>query len=117
MMPGEQLSDSECWILKKWVNPDEGCGEYEFCEIDVARARLIRDLRDDMDVNGATLPVVLRLTGHHYDLRRHMHDVNETIDKTVSIAMLRRYARERLSYLERNRWGNIPKSNQDAGGL
>jgi hypothetical protein len=52
MMSGVQFSDSERWILKKWIKPDEGCGEYEFCEIDVARARLIRDLRDDMEVNG-----------------------------------------------------------------
>jgi chaperone modulatory protein CbpM len=108
MMPGVQCSDSERRILKKWIKPDEGCGEYEFCEIDVTRARLIRDLRDDIEVNGATLPAVLSLIDHHHDLRRRTYGVSETIDKTVSVAMLRRYALERLGYLERNRSGNAP---------
>ncbi len=87
-MSGVQRPDLERWILKKWVKPDMGCGEYEFCEIDVARARLIRDLRDDMEVNEAALPVVLLLLDQLYDLRRRMHDVGEAIDHTVPAEVL-----------------------------
>jgi chaperone modulatory protein CbpM len=86
--PGLQRPDLERWILKEWVKPDEGCGEYEFCEIDVARARLIRDLRDDMEVNEAALPVVLLLLDQLYDLRRRMHDIGEAIDQTVPADVL-----------------------------
>jgi len=86
--PGLQRPDLERWILKEWVKPDEGCGEYEFCEIDIARARLIRDLRDDLEVNEAALPVVLLLLDQLYDLRRRMHDVSEAIDQTVPADVL-----------------------------
>ena len=57
MTPGEQRS-----ILKRWVKSDAGCGEYEFCEVDIARARLIRDLRDDLDVNEVASPAAVLLT-------------------------------------------------------
>lgn len=85
---GVQRPDLERWILKQWVKPDEGFGEYEFCDIDVARARLIRDLRDDMEVNEDALPVVLLLLDQLYDLRRRMHDISEAIDQTVPADVL-----------------------------
>ena len=87
-MPGVQRPDLERWVLNEWVKPDEGCGEYEFREIDVARARLIRDLRDDLEVNEEALPVVLLLLDQLYDLRRRMHDISEAIDKTVPAEVL-----------------------------
>jgi chaperone modulatory protein CbpM len=83
MMPGQEYPDLGRWILKQWVKPDEGCGEIEFCEIDVARARLIRDLRDDIEGKDAALPAALLLLDQVYDLRRRMHDISEAIDKTV----------------------------------
>jgi chaperone modulatory protein CbpM len=82
-VPGVQHPDLERWISNAWVKPDETCGRYEFCEIDVARVRLIRDLRDDMDVNEAALPVVLSLLDQLYDLRRRMHEIGDAIDETV----------------------------------
>ena len=87
-MPGLQRPDLERWVLNEWVKPDEGYGEYEFREIDVARARLIRDLRDDMEVNEEALPVVLLLLDQVYDLRRRMHDISEAIDHTVPAEVL-----------------------------
>jgi chaperone modulatory protein CbpM len=82
-MPGVQRPDLERWVLNDWVKPDDGDGDYEFGAIDVARARLIRDLRDDMEVNEEALPVVLLLLDQLYDLRRRMHDISEAIDQTV----------------------------------
>ncbi|MDR3528653.1 MAG: chaperone modulator CbpM [Rhizomicrobium sp.] len=87
-MPGVQRPDLERWILNEWVKPDAGCGDYEFCEIDVARARLIRDLRDDLDVNEEALPVVLLLLDQLYDLRRRLHDISAAIDQTVPMDVL-----------------------------
>lgn len=71
-LPGLPQQDLERWILNDWVRPDGQPGEYAFREIDVARAQLIRELRDDLDVNEAALPVVLLLLDQLYDLRRRM---------------------------------------------
>lgn len=87
-MRGVARPDLERWILKEWIKPDEGLGEYEFCEIDVARARLIRDLRDDLEVNEEALPVVLLLLDQLYDLRRRMHDISEAIDHAVPVEFM-----------------------------
>lgn len=74
-LSGLQRADLERWIANGWVRPDGAAGGYVFREVDVARARLIRDLRDEMDVNEAALPVVLSLLDQLYDLRRRMRDL------------------------------------------
>jgi chaperone modulatory protein CbpM len=71
-MPGLVLPDLERWIANDWVRPDRPEGEYAFRDIDVARIRLIQDLRDNLEVNEAALPVVLLLLDQLYDLRRRM---------------------------------------------
>jgi len=43
-----------------------------FAEIDIARIRLIRDLRIDLDVDEGTLPLVLSLLDQVYGLRRSL---------------------------------------------
>ncbi len=82
-VPGLQRPDLERWISYAWVKPDERDGEYEFCEIDVARTRLIRELRDELEVNEDALPVVLSLLDQLYDLRRRMREISDAIDHTV----------------------------------
>jgi len=67
----------ERWIADDWVRPDRLDGAYAFREIDVARVRLILQLRDEMDVNEAALPVVLLLLDQLYDLRRQMRILGE----------------------------------------
>ena len=54
-------SDLQRWIDNAWVRPDGAPGRYLFREIDVARIRLILELRDEMQVNEEALPVVLSL--------------------------------------------------------
>jgi hypothetical protein len=57
----------ERWIAQDWVRPDAHDGVYAFREIDVARVRLILELRDELDVSEAALPVVLLLLDQLYD--------------------------------------------------
>jgi chaperone modulatory protein CbpM len=82
-VPGLQRPDLERWISNEWVRPDGHSGHYDFCEIDVARVRLIRDLRDEMEVNEEALPIVLSLLDQLYDLRRRMREISDAIGKTV----------------------------------
>lgn len=69
---GLQRSDLEHWIAQQWVRPDGASGQYAFHDIDVARVRLIRELRDDLHVNEDALPIVLSLLDQLYDLRRQL---------------------------------------------
>ncbi|MBN9282186.1 MAG: hypothetical protein J0H37_08045, partial [Hyphomicrobium denitrificans] len=57
-LSGLQRQDLERWILNEWVRPDKGAGTFVFREIDVARVKLIQELRDDMEINEAAMPVV-----------------------------------------------------------
>ena len=68
------------WIERGWVCPDAADGgEWEFHEIDVARVRLIRDLRRTMELPEDTVELVLSLLDHVYDLRATLHGVRQAI--------------------------------------
>jgi chaperone modulatory protein CbpM len=74
-LPNLPLRDLERWISNDWVRPDGQVGDYAFRDIDVARVRFIQELRDELEVNEAALPVVLLLLDQLYDLRRRMRAV------------------------------------------
>ena len=60
-----------------------GCGHTatdrsrEFSDIDLARARLIADLRGDLGVNDEAIPVVLDLIDQIHGLRRLVRELLE----------------------------------------
>ncbi len=76
---GLRRADVDRWIAQQWVRPDGPAGHYAFQEIDVARIRLIRELRDELQVNEEALPVVLSLLDQLYDMRRRMRDLQEAL--------------------------------------
>jgi chaperone modulatory protein CbpM len=61
------------------VLPVEENGDFFFDEADVARVRLIAELRNDLGVNEDAIPVVLRLLDQVYSLRRALAELNEAI--------------------------------------
>jgi chaperone modulatory protein CbpM len=75
--------DLDRWIGNDWVRPDGDAGQYEFREIDVARVRLILELRNDLQVNEAALPIVLSLLDQIYDMRRRMRELGTGLGRTV----------------------------------
>ena len=83
-VPDLPLQDLERWISNDWVRPDGRAGDYAFGEIDVARIRLIQDLRDNLEINDAALPVVLLLLDQLYDLRRRLRNLREEAEATNS---------------------------------
>jgi chaperone modulatory protein CbpM len=80
---GLKRQDLERWIANAWVRPDKAAGGYVFREIDVARARLILEMRDEMEISEDALPVVLSLLDQLYDLRRQMRDLNNAFMQVV----------------------------------
>jgi chaperone modulatory protein CbpM len=75
--------DLRRWIDNAWVRPDGEPGQYRFHEIDVARLRLIVELRDDLGVDETALPVVLSLLDQLYETRRQMRRLCGVIESVV----------------------------------
>ena len=60
------------WVERGWVIPDTVGSGFEFHEIDVARVRLIHDLRRGMDIGEDAVPLVLSLLDQVYELRSRL---------------------------------------------
>ncbi|MEO8722500.1 MAG: chaperone modulator CbpM [Sphingobium sp.] len=101
---GLEQDDLARWITNNWVRPDVEHGQYVFEDIDIARVHLIYELREDMDVNEAALPVVLSLLDQLYDLRRHLRTVDSAIGEIVSTDVKRALA-ERIASITRQPGG------------
>lgn len=84
-LPGLPEADVRRWIANEWVRPDKGSDSYVFRDIDVARIRLIRDLRDELEINEAALPVVLMLLDQLYDLRRRLRELSVGSDEPIAL--------------------------------
>lgn len=75
--PGE----IERWIAQDWVRPDGEPGHWRFRDIDVARLRLIQELRYEVGVEEAGLPVVLSLMDQLYDSRNQLRLLRDALDR------------------------------------
>jgi len=100
---GLDPDDLERWILNSWVRPAGNADRYEFREIDVARVRLIRELRDELQVNEDALPVVLSLLDQLHDVRRRMHELSDAL----AVAAPEKMRRELLLILAGRKLGPI----------
>jgi chaperone modulatory protein CbpM len=63
------------WVERGWVVPDIAESDLEFHEIDVARVRLIHDLRRSMDVGEDAMSLVLSLLDQVYELRSRLNGI------------------------------------------
>jgi chaperone modulatory protein CbpM len=64
---------------QNWVRVLEEDGAFYFDEQDAARARLICELREDMEINDEAMPLVLRLLDQVYALRGLLGEVQQAI--------------------------------------
>lgn len=69
------------WVRRGWVAPAGGDGGPHFDELDVARIRLLCELKDEMMVNDEAMPVVLSLLDQLYGVRREMKALAQAIDR------------------------------------
>ena len=68
------------WIREGWVRPAYGEGGPVFDDIDVARLRLLCDLRKDMALPNDVIPTVLMLIDHLHRTRRDLRRLTEALD-------------------------------------
>ena len=79
------------WVERGWVIPDAAGSGLEFHEIDVARVRLIHDLRHGMDVGEDAIPLVLSLLDQVYELRSRLKSLLHAVaaqPRDVQLAIL-----------------------------
>jgi chaperone modulatory protein CbpM len=65
----------DTWIEAGWLRPGGSQLSREFSDIDLARARLIGDLRRDLGINDEAIPVVLDLIDQIHGLRRLVREL------------------------------------------
>lgn len=57
------------WVERGWVRPEDAASGPLFHDVDVARVRLIHDLRTAMRIDDETIPLILSLLDQVYELR------------------------------------------------
>ena len=70
------------WIEDEWLIPSGSSVELSFSEIDIARARLIRELRVDFGVNDEGVGVILNLVDQLYGMRRTLMELRQAVRTT-----------------------------------
>ena len=68
----------ESWIEAGWLEPQRE-PELAFSEVDLARARLIRELKQDFGVNDEGISLVLHLLDQVHGLRRGLQELTSEL--------------------------------------
>jgi chaperone modulatory protein CbpM len=74
----------EVWIEEEWLVPSRTADELAFSEIDLARAKLIQDLKQDLGVNDEGIGVTLNLLDQIHGLRRVLADLLQSMRDRAS---------------------------------
>ena len=69
------LQTLEIWIEEEWLVPSGTATEQAFSEADLARAKLIQDLVQDLGVNEQGVGVILNLLDQVHGLRKALADM------------------------------------------
>jgi chaperone modulatory protein CbpM len=82
-LSGMEHETLTAWIEEEWLIPSASSAGMSFSDIDVARARLIRDLQIDLGVNDAGVGVILNLLDQLHGLRWTLKQVREVVRTTA----------------------------------
>ncbi len=77
LFSGLREADLLTWVERGWVRPEDGV---VFHDIDVARVRLIHDLRFGMDVTEDAIPLILSLLDQVYELRVAVRSLMQAVE-------------------------------------
>ena len=76
---GLQMHTLELWLEQRWLIPDQTAGGMNFSDMDVARARLIQDLKTDFGVNDEGVDIILHLLDQLHGLRRALDQLHKDL--------------------------------------
>ncbi|OAP38239.1 hypothetical protein AU381_21895 [Sinorhizobium glycinis] len=88
------------WVRRGWIVPSQVESVPLFDDVDIARLRLVCELRDDMNVNDDAVPIILALLDQLYGLRRELRtiagalrrqpdDVRQEVMRALSVIVTR----------------------------
>ncbi len=75
------LAELRVWCEAGWVAPALGEAGPVFDEVDLARIRLVVELRDDLALDEEAIPVVLSLVDQLYGVRRELRALARAVDQ------------------------------------
>ncbi len=81
-LAGMEHETLDAWIEEEWLKPRGSSVERSFSDIDIARARLIRELQVDFGVNDEGVGVILNLVDQLYGMRRTLMELRQAIRTT-----------------------------------
>ena len=75
------------WVEAEWLVPVTSKKTFQFSEADLARARLIGDLKADFGVNDEGIAIILHLLDQLYGLRCLVRDIHavEAADRAKDV--------------------------------
>ncbi len=74
------LRELRLWVSMGWVRPSTGETGHVFDDLDVARIRLVCDLRKEMSLPADAVPVILSLLDQIHGLRRGLRGLADAVD-------------------------------------
>jgi chaperone modulatory protein CbpM len=78
---GLQVQTLEFWLEQRWLIPQESSAGMTFSDMDVARARLIQDLKTGFGVNDEGVDVILHLVDQLHGLRRALAQLHKDLHR------------------------------------
>lgn len=75
-----ELQELRVWVEEGWIKPAMGQAGPVFDDLDVARIRLVCDLRSEMSLPEEAVPVVLSLLDQVHGLRRELRRLAEAVE-------------------------------------
>ena len=75
------ITELRLWQSHGWIAPQRDAGGPVFDELDVARIGLVCDLREDMEIDEETIPVLLSLIDQVHGLRRSLKCLAQAVDE------------------------------------
>ena len=76
-----EREDLEDFIARGWVKPQRDKKDFIFEEIDIARIRLVYELRTDMDLPADSMDIVLSLMDQLYETRTRLNLISKALDQ------------------------------------
>ncbi|HKM65302.1 MAG TPA: hypothetical protein VJY39_22710 [Acidisphaera sp.] len=81
LLPNVQEAELLSWVERGWVRVDANGDVMSFTEIDIARVRLVHELREDLALGEDVMPVVLSLIDQVNELRAALKAVRRAIEQ------------------------------------
>ena len=80
-----QMRELRLWVSEGWIRPATGEHGPVFDDLDVARIRLVCDLKKELSLPLDAVPVVLSLLDQVHGLRRELRDLAEAVDRQPDV--------------------------------